>query len=207
MEFFGVGSHVIFLLPPVLAPNEVVVAALWDGSQGADLDLHMMGPGNRTQYPTDEGVVDWAWLDKKAELPYASWTDISNPSVWSGEVIDIAKLNYSSPYDFMLFLWSRITGGDDSVTWGNTSPAMFLYGGSATGLGYAAWYSGQPTPPPGFDYGYWSPFSLQPDGSGHLRIVDDSSPYDPAISLADIAANNQLYYPCEYPTYCPYPLP
>jgi len=84
-----------------------------------------MGPGNRTQYPTFEGVVDWAWIDKNAELPFAGWTDVSS-NLWGGEVIQINKLNMSAPYDFMLFLWSRISGGDNSVTWGNTSPSLFV---------------------------------------------------------------------------------
>jgi len=166
----------------------------------------MMGPGNRTQYPTFEGVVDWAWIDKTLESPYAGWTDVSS-NVWGGEVIQINKLNMTAPYDFMLFLWSRISGGDNSVTWGNTSPSLFVFGGASTGLGYYVAYSGQPVPPAGFDYGYWSPFTFAPMAGGFLEIVEHSNPYDPAISLADEASGAQLFYPCQYATYCPYALP
>jgi hypothetical protein len=111
-------------------------------------------------------------------------------------------------YDFMLFLWSRISGGDSSVTWQNTHPAMFVFGGSASGVGSAAYYASEPTPPAGFEYGFWSPFSLQPTSTG-FGIVDDNtvSAWEPAISIANISANADVWYPCSYPTYCPYHLP
>jgi len=203
---YGADTTLTFLVPPTLGPNEVVTAALWDNTFGADLDWHMVGPGNRTQYPTDEGAVDWQYVDKALELPFATWHDYSS-SLWGGEVIDIKQLNTSAEYDFFLFLWSRITGGDDSVTWANTDPSVFVFGGSATGLGAHAYYGLPPNPPTGFEYGFWSPFSFLPTGSGSLQVVDDLSPWDPAISESDIQSNAKLFYPCAYPTYCPYRLP
>jgi len=204
LVIYGSDTEMVILVPPTLSPTELFTCGLWLDTT-SDLDWHMFGPGNRTQYPTDEGVVNWAWVDKSLESPYATWQDESG--VVGIEVTQIAKLNYSAPYDFMLFLWSRVGGDDPTVSWASVQASIFIYGGSATGIGSYSWHAVAPTPPAGTDYGYWSPFTLQPNGQGGLTVIQKSNPFDPPISISDIDANTQLYYACEYPDYCPYPMP
>jgi len=206
IEIDGTSSEMSILIPPALDPNEIFTAAIWMDTD-YDLDWHMFGPGNRTQYPTQEGVVNWAWIDKSLEAPYAMWHDYSTSGLLGIEVTTISKLNVSATYDFMLYLWSRVGGGDTTATWPTVEASVFIFGGSNTGIGSYTYTPVPPTPPAGFEYVYFSPFSLRPTGSGSLEIVDYTNPFDPAVSEADINANNQLFYPCDYPTYCPYPLP
>jgi len=207
VEIYGSDTEIAFLIPPSLSPTELFTGILWLDDDYS-VDWHMFGPGNRTQYPTQEGVVNWAWVDKSEEAPYAHYYDYSNPNVAGCEIIRIAQLNYSAPYDFTMYLWSRVGGGDPTATWPKVQARIYIFGGSLTGIGSYTWSPlPVPTPPAGSEYVFYAPFTLQPSGTGKLNVIAKSNPYDPAVTDDTINNNSQVYYPCEYPTYCPYPLP
>jgi len=189
------------LIPPVLNSGDVFVAALW-ADPDYDFDLHMFGPGNSTFYPGDYGAVNWKWEDKSEESPYAEWDEVSGSGV-GAEVIYITRMNTTAIYDFMMFNWWRVGQNDPESTFQAVSAELFLYGGSATGIGSYAFMAIPPTPPSGTDWVYYSPFRLNPTGTGHtVEVKTNSVAFNPAVSLSDIDATN-VAYPCSY-SYCPY---
>jgi len=202
---YGTSTDISFIIPPTLSSNEVFVAIIWDDFT-ADVDLHMFGPGDLVYYSSPEGVVNWEYTDKNLSYPFAQWQDYTS-SVVGLEVTRIYQLNFSAIYEFVGYLWSRVDGGDDSYSWNNIDASMLVFGGSATGLSTGLFFEANaPTPPAGFDYGFWSPFSFRPDGTGNLDIVEDVTPFDPPISIASIDAGSQQFISCSY-AYCPYRLP
>jgi len=200
----GDSKTISFFVPPVLTANEVLIALLWD-DYTADLDLHMFGPGDLVYYSSPEGVVNWEYTDKNLSWPYAQWKDYSGSTVGL-EVTTIYQLNYSAIYEFVGYLWSRVDGGDPTYNWNNVSASMLVFGGSATGLSGLYFHADAPNPPAGFDYGFWSPFSFRPDGTGNLDVIEDTTPFDPPISIASIDRGDQQQISCSY-AYCPYRLP
>jgi len=194
------------LLPPALLPGELLVAALWDSQGIYDLDLNLLGPGNATEYPGQFGVLNWEWSEKAAQLPYGDWfsTDLVANQL-TVEYITLNQLDVTQIYDFVLFDWSRVGGGDPTASFKGVGATLFLIGGSSTQINSWAWVANPIGVPSTQSAIWWAPFRLLP-ASGKLSVTvnPNSNAYDPLVDNSAIDSGASLTYPCSY-SYCPFP--